>query len=273
MHRPILLLSNISMIMELVINSQLQKYVMRHHLISHRYSGFRPHHSTADIVTIFSQKWSNALDRGYEVRRIAFDIKGAFDNVWHNDPCFKLKEKGISGKLLAYIENYLSNGSIKVVLSGQSSNVFSINASVPQGSILGPLLFSIVIDDLGNESENPLYFYAYDSTLFYKIRSSDDGEAVSASLNRDLDRMKSWADNWKVTFEPSKCKAMTISRKRNPTRCDLFLVVPKWQKRTSWKFGASLLIASSPGPSTFLTSLHESGAEAWSSTQGSSQTD
>ena len=103
MHGPILLLTNISMIMELVINSQLQKYVMRHHLISDRYFGFRPHHSTADIIIIFSQQWSNALDRGYEVRLIAFDIKGASDKVWHNGPCCKLKEKGISGKLLAWI--------------------------------------------------------------------------------------------------------------------------------------------------------------------------
>lgn len=86
MHRPTLLLSNISMIMVLVINSKLQKYVMRHHLISDRYFGFRPHHSTADFVTIFSQQWSNAPDRGYEVRLIAFDIKCAFDKVWHNGP-------------------------------------------------------------------------------------------------------------------------------------------------------------------------------------------
>ena len=115
MHRPISLLSNISMIIELVINSQLQKYVIRHHLISDRYFGFRPHHSTADIVTIFSQQWSNTLDRGYEERLIAFDLKGTFDKVWNNGPCFKLKEltKGISSKLLAWIEIYLSNRSSK----------------------------------------------------------------------------------------------------------------------------------------------------------------
>ena len=124
--------------------------------------------------------------------------------------------------MLAWIKNYLSNRSIQVVLSGQSSSIFSINTSVPQGSILGPLLFAILIDDLGNKSEKPLYLYADDSTVFCEIRSSDEGEAVTASLNRDGYTMKSWADKWKVTFEPSKCKAMTISRKWNPTRFDLF---------------------------------------------------
>ena len=93
MHRPILPLSNISMIMELVINSQLQKYVMRHHLTSDRYFGFKPHHSAADIVTIFSQQWSNALDRGYEVRLIAFDIKGAFDTSVAQWPLFQTERK------------------------------------------------------------------------------------------------------------------------------------------------------------------------------------
>ena len=222
MYRPISLLSNISKVMEAVVQSQLQKYLLQHHLISDRQFGFRPHHSTADILTILSQQWSNALDKGYEVRLIALDIKGAFDKVWHNGLCSKLKSKGVSGKLLTWIASYLSNRSIKVVLSGQSSTTISINASVPQGSILGPLLFSVFIDDLGDECENTLYLYADDSTLFCEIRTGNDSKAATASLNRDLERMRMWADKWKVTFEPSKCKALTISRKRNPTREDLF---------------------------------------------------
>ena len=135
--------------------------------------------------------------------------------------CSKLYSKGVTGKLLSWIKSYLSDRSIKVVLSGQSSSTSSINASVPQGSILGPILFSVFIDDLGDEIENQLYLYADDSTLFCEYKATDDPEAKTASLNRDLDKMRIWADRWKVTFEPSKCKAMTISRKRNPTRLGL----------------------------------------------------
>ena len=113
--------------------------------------------------------------------------------------------------------------SIQVVLSGVSSEAASINASVPQGSILGPLLFSIFIDDLVDVCENELYLYADDSTLYAPIRSPSQSKEVAASLNRDLDRMKAWADKWKVTFEPTKCKAMTISRKRTPSMLNLFL--------------------------------------------------
>ena len=222
MYRPISLLSNISKIMEAVVKDQLQGYLFHNNLVSHRQYGFRPKHSTADLLATLSQKWSNALDRGEEVRLIALDIKGAFDKVWHNGLCAKLKSKGVTGTLLTWIQSYLSNRSMKVVISGQSSNTAHINASVPQGSILGPLLFSVFIDDLADGCENELYLYADDSTLYAEIRSSADGIKQTASLNRDLHLMKMWADKWKVTFEPSKCKAMTISRKRNPSTLDLY---------------------------------------------------
>ena len=151
----------------------------------------------------------------------SLDIKGAFDKVWHNGLLAKLVSKGVSGKLLLWLQNYLSDRSIKVVLSGQASGTADINASVPQGSILGPLLFSVFIDDLVETCENDLYLYADDSTLSAIIRPGDRN-AVEASLNRDLHRIKAWADKWNVTFEPSKCKSMVMSRKRPPSKLDLF---------------------------------------------------
>ncbi|KAI8484255.1 hypothetical protein Bbelb_380400 [Branchiostoma belcheri] len=222
MYRPISLLSNISKVMEAVVQTELQKYLLQNNIISDRQFGFRPHHSTADILTILSQHWSNALDNGYEVCLIALDIKGAFDKVWHNGLCSKLRSKGVCGKLLTWIDSYLSDRSIKVVLSGQSSTTTSINACVPQGSILGPLLFSVFIDDVGDGCESPTYLYADDSTLYCVFRTSDDRVSAVMSLNRDLERMRIWAEKWKVTFEPTKCKTMTISRKRSRARSDLF---------------------------------------------------
>ena len=113
---------------------------------------------------------------------LPYDIKGAFDKVWHNGLCSKLIGKGVCGELLTWIRSYLTNRSIKVVLSGQSSGTSPINASFPQGSILGPLLFSVFIDDVRDECENQLYLYADDSTLFCEIKSTDDPNAITASL-------------------------------------------------------------------------------------------
>lgn len=221
-YRPISLLSVISKVMEAAVHNQLQRYLLHNSFISDRQYGFRPNHSTADLLTFLSQSWNTHLDKGNEVCVIALDIKGAFDKVWHNGLLAKLKSKGICGKLLTWLQSYLSDRSIQVVLSGQSSDASPINASVPQGSILGPLLFSVFINDLVDTCENELYLYADDSTLFAPIRSARERDTVAASLNRDLNKMKAWADKWKVTFEPTKCKAMMISRKREPSSIRLF---------------------------------------------------
>ena len=122
------------------------------------------------------------------------------------------------GKLLIWIRTYLTDRSIKVILSGQSSGTLPISASLPQGSILAPPLFSIFINDLSDECENQLCLYAGDSTLFCEFKSTDDPKAITTSLNRDLERKRVWASKRKDTFEPFKCKFMTISRKRIPTR-------------------------------------------------------
>ena len=117
--------------------------------------------------------------------------------------------------------SHLHERSIKVVLSGQSSDASPINAPVPQGSILGPLLFSVFIDDLVDTCENQLYLYADDSTLFAPIRSVNERASVFTSLNRDLEKMRVWAAK-KVTFEPTKCNALMLSRKRTPAIPDLY---------------------------------------------------
>ena len=95
--------------------------------------------------------------------------------------------------LLTWLRSYLHGRSIKVVLSGQSSDASPINASVPQGSILGPLQFSVFIDDLVDTCKNQLYLYPDDSTLFAPIRSVNERASVFTSLNRDLEKMRVWA--------------------------------------------------------------------------------
>ena len=208
--------------MEAMIAKSMSKFFHCHNLISNRQFGFRPNHSTSDVLTILSQKWSAALDKEKEVVAVALDIEGAFDRVWHNGLFSKLKSKGICGKLLIWIQNYLSGRSLQVILNGQSSRTYCFNASVAQGSILGPLLFLVFIDDLVEECENELLLYADDSTLYSLVYSVNNRSSVVNSLNRDLIRIQKWADKWKVIFEPTKCHAMIISRKRTPFHCNLF---------------------------------------------------
>ena len=133
---------------------------------------------------------------------------------------------------VTWLRSYLHGRSIKVVLSGQSSDASPINASVPQGSILGPLLFSVFIDDLVDTCENQLYLYADDSTLFAPIRSVNERASVFTSLNRNLEKMRVWAAKWKVTFEPTKCKALMQGHKMQGLICTLEIQNLQWRRNS-----------------------------------------
>ena len=109
-------------------------------------------------------------------------------------------------------------------MSGQTSSPMPINASVPQGSILGPILFSVFINDMINVCKNEIFLYADDSSLFCSIPSKCDRAKCTQSINRDLEKIFAWAEKWKVTFEPSKCKSLTISRKQDPLTDQLYFV-------------------------------------------------
>jgi len=179
-YRPISLLSVLSKVMESSVHKQLQGYLFRHNLISIKQYGFKPNHCTADLLTVLSQTWNNILDKGGEVYIVALDIKGAFDQVWHNGLLDKLSAKGITGPLHSWLQNYLEGRSTQVVLSGQSSSPKPINASVPQGSILGPLLFSIFIDDVVEQCNNSIFLYADDYTIYAPVTALN-GPNVAAS--------------------------------------------------------------------------------------------
>ena len=155
------------------------------------------------------------MDEGYEIRGVFLDISKAFDKVWHEGLVFKLKQNGISGNLLNIFEDFLRNRKQRVVLNGQTSNWENIYAGVPQGSILGPLLFLIYINDLAeNLSSNPKLF-ADDTSLFSVVR---DLNTSAIEINDDLKKIEAWAHQWKMSFNPDPLKQaqeVIFSRKRN----------------------------------------------------------
>ncbi|XP_069979403.1 uncharacterized protein [Penaeus vannamei] len=116
-----------------------------------RQFGFRSSRSTADLLLLLSKNWQDALDTSQDTLVIALDIAGAFDRVWHRGLLAKLQARGISSNLLRLFSDYLTGRTMQVVIGGQSSHKYPIQASVPQGSVLGPILWNIYIDDfLGN---------------------------------------------------------------------------------------------------------------------------
>ena len=131
--------------------------------------------STVDFLSYLSQKWQNTLDAGNEVVAVTLDISKAFDRVWHNGLLVKLKSFGISGCLYNWIANFLSCRSQSVVIDGCTSSKLSVNAGVPQGSVLGPTLFLLFIDDLRGNLQNRIHLFAEDATIDAQV---DIGKSV-----------------------------------------------------------------------------------------------
>ena len=125
--------------------------------------------STADILTVVSDRIARAFNSSGGTRAVALDISKAFDRVWHAGLLHKTKSYGISGQIFGLISSFLSNRQLQVVLEGKSSQEYPVNAGVPQGSILGPALFLLYINDLPDEVICYIVIYADDTTLYSKV--------------------------------------------------------------------------------------------------------
>ena len=186
-----------------------------HNLFSDYQYGFRSGRSTADVLTVISECVYRVLDACGGTRAIAPDISKAFDKVRHAGLLHKLKAYGVSGPFLDIIKSFLSDRKIRVVLDGQSSSSYSINAGVPQGSVLGPTLFLIFINDLPDNILSKLAIYADDTTVYSCLGKTNDvfdKVEMAAELEVDLRTVVEWGDKWLVTFNSSKTKLLSINR-------------------------------------------------------------
>ena len=181
-------------------------------MLSSFQSGFIPGDSTINQLTYLYHTFCEALDSGKEVRAVFCDISKAFDRVWHAGLLYKLEAAGVTGEVLNWFKSYLSDKRQRVILPGVSSVWNFIGAGVPQGSILGPLLFLLFINDIVNGIDSNIRLFADDTSLFIIV---DNAPYAAACLNFDLDRITRWAATWLVTFNPSKTEALLLSRKLN----------------------------------------------------------
>ena len=178
-------------------------FFITNHLISTNQSGFKPGDSCINQLLSITHGIHASLDEGYEVWGVFLDISKAFDKVWHPGLIFKLEQNGISGKLLRLIKDFLSNRKQRVVLNGQCFSWMDVQAGVHQGSILGPLLFLIYIDDVpDNLVSNPKLF-ADDTSLFSTVT---DPNVTANQINNDLHNISTWAYQWKMNFNPDTTK-------------------------------------------------------------------
>ena len=169
---------------------------------------FRPGDSSTNQLLYLLDEIHQPFDstESYEVRAVFLDISKVFDKVWHDGLIFKLRQNGISGKLLKLFQNYLNNRKQRVVLNGSFSEYSAVESGVPQGSILGPLLFLIYINDLERNTKYNIIFFADDTMLLSVVKNP---KISAEDLNHDLEVIYQWAYQWKLEFNPDPTKQAT----------------------------------------------------------------
>ena len=150
-------------------------------LLSDFQYGFRSSRSTADLLIVVSDRIARAFNRSGATQAVALDISKAFDRVWHAGLLHKLRSCGISGQIFCVISSILSN---KVVLDGKSSQEYPVNARVPQGSILGPTLFLLYINDLPDEVICDIAIYVDDTTLYETLWTEAGSDLLISMLEK-----------------------------------------------------------------------------------------
>ena len=215
-YRLISVLSTIARIFEKVIYEQLYDYLSRKNILDPRQSGFRSLHSTVTALLDLTNQWRFNIDRGLINGVLFLDLKKAFDTVDHNLLLIKLEYVGVRGQTLEWFKSYVSNRSQVVFINGVLSEYEQIKCGVPQGSILGPLLFLIYINDLSSIIDfATTRMYADDTNLTFTACNIPE---LQEQMSVDIQCLKNWLIANKLTLNVIKTEFMLIgSRQRIAT--------------------------------------------------------
>ena len=190
------------------------EHMNRNNLFSAHQYGFLPGRSTTLQLLKVLDEWTQAIDEGDIVDVVYCDFQKAFDTVPHKRLLAKLEAYGITGQTLKWIKSFLTSRKQRVVVNGSASSSSNVASGIPQGSVLGPLLFVVYINDLPEvaDSVSRVLLFADDTKVYRRIRQDGDCE----QLQQDLDALQAWSDKWLLRFHPDKCVSMRISTTHDP---------------------------------------------------------
>ena len=213
-YRPISLLPLLSKVLERHVHSLLLKHLYDNDPISSAQFGFLKGRSTTGALVSAVNDWHTHLDNGLDICVVFFDLRKAFDSVPHMSLLNKLASLNLNPYLYRWIENYLCQRTQAVGVEGETSATLPVVSGVPQGSVLGPLLFLIYIDGLSRIqlSDGTLILFADDIVIYRPVRSTTD----FLMMQNDTDTISAWIKNNLLTLNVQKCKQMIISRKQHP---------------------------------------------------------
>ena len=215
-YRPVSLTSVPCKILESIVKDKVMNHLIKNKLIKSSQHGFMPGKSCATNLCQFMDKVTKAVDEGKAVDIVYLDFAKAFDKVPRQRLVRKLRAKGVEEDTVTWIESWLSGRTQKVRIKGQLSSSCDVESGVPQGTVLGPTLFTVFIDDLEDEVEERqldvlLIKFADDTKGAKSICGDDDRQKFQEAL----DCLCNWAEKWGMSFNFAKCKIMHVGR-HNP---------------------------------------------------------
>lgn len=212
--RPISLIPLISKILEKVIYQHIYDYTTDNNIIPFTQSGFRKNFSTTTLLTDVTDNIIRSVDNGEALALVLLDYSKAFDTIDHKILCLKLEYYGFDNKSIEFFKSYLTNRRQKVVLDNFSSDFQSILAGVPQGSVLGPLLFLIYTADIHTSVEHSkIQAFADDQQVAKSFKPSKIDEALT-ELNSDLESIAMRSEDLNLKINPDKCSVILFSFKK-----------------------------------------------------------
>ena len=210
-YRPISLTSVICKSMEHIIVSQIMKHLEDQNILSDRQFGFRSKHSCESQLFITINDIAKQIDTNLQVDAAILDFSKAFDKVSHSRLLYKLRHYGIRGNVLHWLESFLHGRTQQVIVEGSKSSTCDVTSGVPQGSVLGPVLFLIYINDIIANIQSEIRLFADDILIYKTIKTPQDHKI----LQDDLNSLTRWATDWMMEFNIS-------TRVLSHTKCPTF---------------------------------------------------
>lgn len=209
-YRPVSLTCILCKLCEHIVCSNIMNHLERNKIITNRQHAFRKHHSCETQLSNVTHDWAKNIDDGKQTDIFILDFEKAFDTVPHEKLKSKLNGYGISGKTLNWIDAFLCHRRQCVVVKGTKSKWSTVESGVPQGTVLGPVLFSLHINDILDDIDSEIRLFADDCVCYRIINSINDCQ----KLQQDIDRLGAWARKWGMRFQPVKCNMMKLTRKK-----------------------------------------------------------
>lgn len=210
-YRPITLLPCLGKVMERVLKKRIEYYLEKYNLLHSSQTGFRREKSTTDALLIAKNIIEESKENNNYCIAVFLDLEGAYDCVWHIGLLYKLIEIGLDRQTILWLGNYLQDRFTKVRVKDEYSDSKNMFIGVPQGAVLSPCLFNIMLCDLPMDNNVKIITYADDISLFV---SGPCINMAKSNMQQYLNVLSAWMEKWKMKVNPSKCSFQIYTKKR-----------------------------------------------------------